>query len=174
MSSRSRHEARWSHESATVKGRKNKNRAWVLIPLAIAVVALAAFGYVRYMGFTTVTYEVRSCAEHLEEGADWAAVQAAACDPAPLDGTTVALMRGTESVAPDAVDGSTLVWEDWALNSPQHAIEVELPKAARSVVIAEPEGQRIRTALTPDATDTVWGGFIGGRGATEYWILVTP
>ena len=174
MSTRSRHEARWTHETSTVTGRKNKNRAWVLLVLAAVVIGLATLGYVRFMGFAPVSYELRECAEPLTEEASWAQVQAAACDPAADVGATVTLMRGSEAVAPDTVEDATLTWESWPVNSPEHAIEVDLDEPAQSVVIAEPDTERLRTALSPDASDTRWGGFIGGRGPTTYWVLITP
>lgn len=174
MSTRSRHEARWTHKAATVTGRKAHNRPWVLLVLVAAIAVLATVGYVRFMGFTTVTYEFRQCQAPLDEQSDWSTVQAAACDPAPLDGAEIVLMRSSEAVAATRVDGSSLVWERWPLNSPEHSIEIELPGPARSVVIAEPEAERIRTELTKDASGTRWGGHIGGRGPTTYWILVTP
>ena len=174
MSTRSRHEARWTHADAKATGRLPRN-AWWMLPLLAALCLVALYGGYRvYMGIATVTYEVRQCQEPLTEQSTWADVQAAACEPASADALTMALMRGEERVEPDGVSGSVLTWEAWAVNSPEHSVDLDLTEPAETVVIGEPEAQRVRVALTSDASDTRWGGFIGGRGPTSYWVLLTP
>ncbi|GAA4867854.1 hypothetical protein [Serinicoccus chungangensis] len=176
MSTRSRHEARWTDERSTASGRLPRNQWWVL-PVLLAGLALVLFVAWRvYNGVDTVTYEVRRCEAPLTEDASWSEVQAAACDPVDAAAlpASVVLMRGEEPVEPDLTEGALLTWEGWAVNSPEHSVQVRLEDPAQTIVIAEPTNERVRTALTPDAADIRWGGFIGGRGPTEYWVLVTP
>ncbi|ANS79922.1 hypothetical protein SGUI_2526 [Serinicoccus hydrothermalis] len=174
MSTRSRHEARWTHAEATASGRLPRN-AWWMLPLLLGLALLALYGGYRvYMGIDTVTYEVRQCEESLTEQSSWDEVQAAACDPVPAAPVTMALMQGMDRIEPDDVSGSVLTWDAWPVNSPEHSVDLELQDPAQTVVIAEPEAQRVRVELTSDASETMWGGFIGGRGPTSYWVLITP
>ncbi|KUG58390.1 hypothetical protein AVL62_10780 [Serinicoccus chungangensis] len=175
MGTRSRHEARWTDARSTASGRLPRNQWWVL-PLLLAGIALVMFVAWRvYNGVDTVTYEVRRCQEVLTEDASWSEVQAAACDPVDAVALpSVVLMRGEEPVEPDRSEGAVLAWDGWAVNSPEHSVQVRLEDPAESIVVAEPTNERVRTELTPDAADIRWGGFIGGRGPTEYWVLITP
>ncbi|WP_151525597.1 hypothetical protein [Serinicoccus kebangsaanensis] len=174
MSTRSRHEARWTDERSTASGRLPRNKWWTL-PLLVALALVALYGGYRvYMGIDTVTYEVRECQQPLAEGASWAEVQAAACDAVPADSLTMALMRGEERVEPDEVAGPLLTWDAWAVNSPEHSVQLVVDEPAETIVIAEPDNERVRVSLTSDTSGTRWGGFIGGRGPTSYWVLITP
>lgn len=171
---RNRSEAVWTAEEARVKGRRNRNKAWVLV----ALVALGAFviwlAWTRMLGVTDVTYELRTCRSPLGEESTWAEVQAAACDPAPVEGATLELVAGTSREAPASGTGSTWLFENVPVNSPENSAHLTLPEPAGTVVVAEPDNRQIRTAMSSDASGTGWSAYIGSRGPTSYWILVTP
>lgn len=175
MSTRARHEARWTHKDSTVSGRRQGNRGWVIILGFLAIALAATVAYMEYMRFETVSYELRQCAEPLTEDSTWADVQAAACEPLSLtDGASLTLIEGSSRQQPDSAQGSTWVIDGVAVNSPAHAIEIVSPVVAESGVIAEPTNQVVRSTLSKDASGTRWTGFIGSRGPTEYWLLLTP
>lgn len=174
MSTRSRHEARWTDERSTVTGRGPRSKWWVL-PILAAALPLTFYASWRvYNDIDTVTYEVRECTEPLTEDASWADVTAAGCEPVPAEAMSMVLMRGEEPVEPDRTEGSLLSWDEWAVNSPEHSVQLVLDDPAETIVIAEPTNEQVRTALTGDSADVRWGGFIGGRGPKEYWVLITP
>lgn len=175
MSTRARHEARWSHADATVRGRGQRNRGWVLLLGFAVIVMLATVAYLEFMRFETVTYELRQCEQPLTESSSWADVEAAGCEPLAVTGAADLLqIESSTRNAPDRVEGSTWVFDGVAVNSPAHAIELVSPVDAQSGVIAEPTNQVVRSELSPDASGTRWSGFIGSRGPTEYWLLLTP
>jgi hypothetical protein len=175
MAQRSRHEARWTHEEATVKGGGHGNKGWWTLALgfaAIAIVATVAFN--RYMNFQDVTFELRRCQAPLTAESTWKEVQAAACDPAPLEDEVLTMWHeGSQSPA-DATAESSWTFEDVPVNTVVNAMEIRTGAPARSVVLAEPENEQIRRALTSDAARTKWSANIGDRGPTTYWVLVTP
>lgn len=146
----------------------------MLIPLAAVIVVAATLGYVRFMGFETISYELRHCQETLSGDADWEQVQAAACDPQDAATTTVELVHEGGVEPPDSTSGSVYTFEDWPVNSPSHSISVTTSEVVRTVIVVEPTNEVVRDELTSDATGTRWSGFIGSRGPTEYWVLVTP
>lgn len=175
MSTRARHEAKWTHSDATVRGRRQRNRGWVLLLLFGGVIMIATVAYMELMRFETVTYELRQCDEPLTEDSSWADVQAAGCDPVTV--TEAASLLQIESSArsePDRVEDSTWVFDAVAVNSPAHSLELRSPFAAETGVIAEPTNEVIRNELNGDASGTLWTGYVGSNGPTEYWLLLSP
>jgi hypothetical protein len=174
MTGRARHEARWTHAEATVRG-THRNRGWVLLVGFAALVTLSTVAYMEFMRFETVSYELRQCERPLSESSSWADVEAAGCEPVTLtDAADLVVVEAATRSAPDRVDGSTWVFDEVPVNSPAHAVELVTPVAGQSVVIAEPTNRVVRDEMSTDASGTRWTGFIGSRGPTEYWLLVTP
>lgn len=171
---RARHEAKWSHEEARVKGRRQSNRWWIMLLGFALIVVLAALGYTRFWNFETVSYELRQCTQPLTAESSWAEVQDAACDPVPAGSNQLAVTIEREVAEPDTVEGSTYFFEMMPVNSPAPALRAELERPARTVVVAEPENEQIRRAMSGDASGTRWSASIGSRGPTAYWVLVTP
>lgn len=175
MSARARHEARWTHEHATVRGRRQGNRGWVLIIAFAAVALMATVAYLEFMRFETVRYELRQCAQPLTEESSWAEVEAAGCEPLPLTGqASLTRVEGSSHHEPDSIEGSAWIFEGVPVNSPAHAIELVSPVAAEQGIIAEPTNETVRSELSPDTSGLRWSGFIGSRGPQEYWLLLTP
>ena len=171
--SRNRTEASWTHERATVKGRR-RDKWWVLLALIVALVVVVTLTWNRMMGVGDVTFELRHCAQPLAKDSSWEEVQAAACDPAPIEGTTLNVLLGLDPQEPVSTTETTWTFENIAVNSPENGLAVRTDEPVQSVVLAEPESQQIRRALTSDASDQRWNANIGGRGPTSYWVLVTP
>lgn len=175
MAQRSRHEARWTHEEATVKGRGPGNRGWWALAVGFAVIVVATtLAFDRYMNFQDVTFELRHCDSALTEESTWQEVQAAACDPATIDGDVLTMWHEGSQSSADATAASSWTFEDVPINTVVNAMEITTAAPAESVVLAEPDNERIRRALTSDAEGTRWSGSIRDRGPTTYWVLVTP
>ncbi|MFK5647295.1 hypothetical protein ACI3ET_12310 [Ornithinimicrobium sp. LYQ121] len=171
---RARHEASWTDEDAVVKGRVGRNRAWVLLALFAALAVLSTVTFNRFMNFQDVTYQLRSCTAPLTQESTWDEVQAAACDPVPAAGAELTLWAASHERPADATTGDSWTFEDVPVNTAQTSMEIRLPQAARSVVLAEPDNEVVRRELRPDASDRRWTANVGGRGPTTYWVLVTP
>ena len=175
MAQRSRHEARWTHEEAIVKGRGPGNRGWWTLALGFAVIAtLATVAFNRYMNFQDVTFELRRCQAPLTAGSTWQEVQAAACDPAPIEDDVLTMWHEGSQSSADATTGSSWVFEDVPINTVVNALEITTGAPAQSVVLAEPDNEQVRRALTADSARVRWSANIGDRGPTTYWVLVTP
>lgn len=175
MAQRSRHEARWTHEQATVKGRGHGNRGWWALALGFAVIVVATtLAFNRYMNFQDVTFELRHCDASLTAESTWREVQAAACDPATIEGDELTMWHGGAQSSPDATGEMSWTFEDVPVNTVLNAMEITTSGPAESVVLAEPDNEHIRRALTSDTEGTRWSANIGGRGPTTYWVLVTP
>lgn len=175
MAQRARHEARWTHEEATVKGRGPGNRGWWTLALGFAVIAVVAtLAFNRYMNFQDVTFELRHCQQPLTAESTWREVQAAACDPAPVGGDVLTMWHEGSQSSADATAESSWTFEDVPVNTVVNAMEITTAAPARSVVLAEPDNEQIRRALTSDTARTRWSANIGDRGPTTYWVLVTP
>jgi PhoPQ-activated pathogenicity-related protein len=174
MVTRSRHEASWTSPDAAVK-RPRGNQGWVVLVLGFAVIAVVAtLAFNRYMNFQDVTFELRRCQAPLSAEATWQEVQAAACDTATIEGDELTMWReGSQSFA-DATTESSWTFEDVPVNTVVNAMEVNTGQPAESVVLAEPDNESVRLALTSDTARTRWSGHIGDRGPTTYWVLVTP
>lgn len=171
---RARHEGRWTHEEATVRGRTQGNRPWILLLCVALIVGLSALGYSRYMNFQTVSYELRECSQPLSAESTWEQVQQAGCRPVDPVGTRLSAVVQQEALTPDAVEGSTFVFDEVAQHTQEHALRADLDRPARTVVVAEPEEQTIRRQMNGDRAGTTWTGHIGSRGPLYYWVLVTP
>lgn len=171
---RARHEGRWTHAEATVKGSTQGNRPWVLILCVALVVGLAVLGYSRYWNFQTVSYELRECAEPLTAESTWAEVQAAACDPVEPGSIVLRATDKMEQIEPTTVEGSTFSFEMIPVHSRSNGLRVELQAPARSIVIAEPENEQVRREMNSDRPGLNWTANIGSRGPLHYWVLITP
>lgn len=174
MTSRARHEARWTHAEATVRG-THRNRGWVLLVGFAALVTLSTVAYMEFMRFETVSYELRQCERPLSATSSWADVEAAGCEPVTVtDDAGLTVVESATRSSPDRVEGSTWFFDEVPVNWPAHSLELVTPVAGESGVIAEPTNQVVRGELSRDTSGTRWTGFIGSRGPTEYWLLVTP
>lgn len=172
---RARHEAAWTHQDATVRGGAGGNRGWVMLAVGFAVIALLSiFAYNRLMNFQTVTFELQQCQAPLGEDATWADVQAAGCAPAPIAGDVLTMWHAGDQSRADAETGSAWVFEDVPVNTVVNSMQVDTAEPARSVVLVEPDKERVRTVLTGDSAGTRWSGYVGDRAATTLWVLVTP
>lgn len=180
--SRSAHEAHWTHADATVKGRSRGNTGWWVLLVAVAVViGLAVFGYARWWSFQTVEYQTMQCSAPLTEDSSWSEVQAAGCEPVDVEGLGQVVVYNqldrsdmSSQREPAAVEGAITRYDDVAVNSPAHYLELDLTSTAQTVVVAEPDNQTVRSAMSSDSSGTQWGTPIGSRGPTSYWLLVTP
>jgi len=157
-----------------VHGRKPGN-PWV-IPIGIILMGiLIVMIYQRFMAFDAVTYELRQCQTPLTAESTWEQVRAADCEPLDAAGTQFVIYEGASRHDPDAVDGNKFLFDSFPINSVEHSVEMEFPFAAESVVIVEPENERVRRALSSVSSDgTRWSGYTGQRGPTHYWILLSP
>ncbi|GGK78043.1 hypothetical protein [Ornithinimicrobium pekingense] len=175
MAQRARHEAKWTHSEAIVRGRPGGNRGWWTLGLLFAVVAVVAtVAYNRYWDVQDVTFELRRCEAPLTADSTWQEVQAAACDPATIEGDEVTMWHeGTQTQA-DSTTGSSWTFEDIRINTVINAMEMRTGTPAESVVLAEPENETIRRALTTDSERVRWSANVGSQGPTTYWVLVTP
>lgn len=171
---RARHEGRWTHEEATVRGRTQVNRPWILILCVVLVVGLSALGYSRYNNFQTVSYELRECSQPLTAESTWEQVQQAGCRPVDPAGSQLVVFIEREIVQPGTVEGSTFSFDKIPLHSPAPGLRAELTRPARTVVVAEPENEQIRRQMRSDSTEQNWSANIGSRGPLHYWVLVTP
>lgn len=175
MPQRSRHEARWTHSEATVRGGRAGNRGWwVLAAGFLVIAAVATLTYTRYMNFQDVTFELRRCQAPLAAEATWQEVQAAACDPAPRGADELTMWHEGSQSSADSTTETSWVFEGVPVNTVTNALQVVTGDPAESVVLAEPENERVRRALTSDSAGTRWSASIGDRGPTTYWVLVTP
>lgn len=171
---RARHEALWTHDESTVKGKVQRNKPWVLILLMACIAGLAALGYTRFWNLQTVTYELRECAQPLTAESTWSEVQSAACDLVGPGGSRLWVVNEGEQVQPATVEGSTFTFERIPIHSPAPGLRAELDRPARTIVIAEPENEQIRRQMNGDSSGTSWSAHIGSRGPLHYWVLVTP
>lgn len=175
MAQRSRHEASWTHQDATVKGRGPGNRGWWALAVGFGViVVVSSLAFDRYMNFQDVTFELRYCQAPLTAESTWQEVQAAACDPAPVDDDVLTMWHGGDQSSADATGETSWTFEDVPVNTVVNAMQVRTSSPAQSVVLAEPDNAQIRRSLTSDSEGTRWSANIGDRGPTTYWVLVTP
>ena len=174
MTIRHRNEAAWTHEDALVRGHPRRDRAWVLIVLAVLGVVVITLSWSRMMGISDVTYEYRVCREPLTQESTWSQVQAASCDVAPLGDARLTLWAQGDQQEPDVTAASSWTFEDVPVNTSATAVELDVSDPATSVVLAEPTNQQVRRALTSDTTRTTWSANVGARGPVTYWVLVTP
>ena len=172
---RARHEAAWTHQDATVRGSAGRNRGWVMLAVGFAVIALLSiFAYNRLMNFQTVTFELQRCQAPLGEAATWADVRAAGCEPAPIDGDVLTMWHGGDQSGADDETESAWIFEGVPVNTVVNSMQIDTAAPARSVVLVEPDKERVRTVLTSDSVGTRWSGYVGDRAATTLWVLVTP
>ena len=151
MAQRSRYEAKWTHPEATVQGKQTRNKWWVIVLGFAAIMLISTTAMVRYMNFQTVGYELLQCAAPLTEESSWAEVQAADCRPMPVDGVELIHLQEGSVREPVRVEGSTIFVEDVPINSPAHALRLTLSNPVSSIVVAEPENERLRTEMSGDA-----------------------
>ncbi|MFX0538563.1 hypothetical protein ACQBAT_13360 [Ornithinimicrobium sp. Y1847] len=171
---RNRAEAAWTHPEAKVKGKVRRNKAWVLIGMVAVLTVVIVLAWARLMNFQDVTYEVRECTQPLDRDSTWEQVEAANCQTLPTEGKRLTLWAGGDQQDADTVDDTTWTFESVPLNTVLTAMEIRLTDSASTVVLAEPENEVIRRALSGDASGTRWSANVGSRGPSTYWVLVTP
>jgi hypothetical protein len=153
---------------------RKTSQPWVIIPFLVAIGVLVVLAYQRFMAFDTVTYELRVCQSPLTAETSWSEVEAAGCEPMTDTGASVVLYEGTSRHDPATAEGGVFSFDAFPINASSHAVEISGVPPASSVLIAEPTNERIRRAMSGDASGTSWSGFVGDRGPTEYWLLLTP
>lgn len=164
---------RKNNDGWIVHGKKPGN-PWV-IPVAIILMGvLVVMTYQRFMAFDSVSYELHTCQTPLAADSTWGQIESARCEPLDADGTELVIYEGSSRHAPDIVAGNTFSFDSFPVNSVEHSIQVQLPFPARSVVIAEPDNTRVRRALSSVQAGIQWSGYIGQRGPTRYWVLISP
>lgn len=167
MEARSRDTSEW-----IVYGRK-QSQPWLIVVFVVAVGVLVVLAYQRFMAFDTVTYELRACRGSLTADSSWSQVESADCRPGSFGDVEVVVYEGTSRHEPAAVDGAAYSFDGFPLNSTAHSVEIDGLPSADGVLIAEPTTERIRRAMSGNAAGTAWSGFVGDRGPTLYWLLVT-
>lgn len=168
MRSQTRDTSQW-----IVNGRQ-RSRPWVIVVIVAAIAVLVVVAYQRFMAFETVTYEVRACSGHVDAQSSWSEIQAANCQPVSDDSVSVILYEGTSRHEPSSVVDGRYSFGDFPVNTPAHSVAITGTEPMRTVLIAEPTTERIRREMSGDAGGTAWTGFVGARGPTEYWLLMSP
>lgn len=156
-----------------VNGRQ-ASRPWVIVPIVAAIAVLVVVTYQRFMAFDTVTYELRSCATPIDAQSSWSDVEAADCTPVLDDTVAVVVYEGTSRHEPSSVADARYSFGDFPVNTPAHSVEITGTPPMGTVLIAEPTNERIRRQMSGNADGTAWTGFVGARGPTEYWLLMSP
>ena len=87
---------------------------------------------------------------------------------------SVAVYEGTSRHEPSSVDGARYAFSDFPVNTPAHSVEISGTPALGTVLIADPAGRQVRREMAGSASGTEWTGFVGSRGPTEYWLLLSP
>ena len=171
---RARHEAGWTHEQATVKGRRGRS-GWLMLAVGFTLVAaLSIYGYNRLMDFRPIVFELYTCQTALDEGSTWADVQAAGCSKGSTDQAVLTMWHGGDQSTADTVAGSSWTFEDVPNKTVLNAMQLDTSDPASSVLLVEPDKEAIRTVLTSDSAGVRWSGHIGYRPSTTMWVLVTP
>ena len=154
---------------------QQRNSGWTLLLIAVLIGVLVVLAYQRFMNFDTITYELRQCDAPLTAESTWSEVEDAGCEPMDAAESSFVIYEEASRHNPDSVEGSAFVFESFPVNSILHVAELTLAESAESVVVAEPANEQMRVALRRNTADgKVWSGYVGDRGPTEYWILVTP
>lgn len=156
-----------------VNGRQ-RSRPWVIVLIVAVIAVLVVAAYQRFMAFETVTYELRACAAPVDAGSSWSDVEAADCTPLVDESVSVVVFEGTSRHEPSSVSGARYAFGDFPVNTPAHSVEITGTQPMGTVLIAEPANERIRREMTGNADRTSWTGFVGSRGPTEYWLLMSP
>lgn len=155
---------------------QDRNSPWIMLAIVVLIVVAVVLAYMRFMGFGTVTYEVRECRSPLTAESTWAQIEAADCRAIDVgtDGATLVLYEGTSRTEAASVDGGTFTFEGFPINTPAHAFELRGVRPAGTGLLVDPKDQSVRREVRSNASGTNWNGFTGGRGPTHYWILLTP
>lgn len=155
---------------------QHRNNPWIMFVIVALIVAAVVIAYLRIMAFRTVTYEVRQCQSPLTAESTWAEIEAAECRSidAVAEGATLVLFEGSSRKEAESVLGGSFTFEGFPINTPAHSFELHGVQPADTGLLVDPKGQSIRREMRSDASGTTWSGFTGGRGPTEYWILLTP
>ena len=156
-----------------VNGRQ-RSRPWVIVVIVAVIAALVVLAYQRFMAFETVSYELRACTTPVDAQSSWSDIEAADCAPVSDDSVSVVLYEGTSRHEPSAVRGGQYSFGDFPVNTSAHSVEITGTDSMRTVLIAEPNEERIRREMSGNADGTAWTGFVGARGPTEYWLLMSP
>lgn len=155
---------------------QRRNSPWIMLIITALIVAAIVFAYLRVMAFRTVTYEVLECQSPLTAQSTWAQVEAAGCESIDANGedVTLVLFEGSSAKEAESVQGGTFTFEGFPINTPAHSFELRGVQPADSGLLVDPEAQSVRREMRSDASGSTWSGFTGGRGPTEYWILLSP
>lgn len=155
---------------------QHRNNPWIMLIIIALIVAAIVIAYLRIMAFRTVTYEVRQCAGPLTAESTWAQIETAGCESidAAADGATLVLFEGSSPKEAESVQGGTFTFEGFPINTPAHSFELSGVQPAETGLLVDPEAQTVRREMSGNASGSTWTGFTGGRGPTEYWILLSP
>lgn len=155
---------------------QHRNNPWIMIIITVLIVAAIVVAYLQIMAFRTVTYEVRQCESPLTAQSTWAQIEAAGCESidANADGTTLVLFEGSSPKEAESVQGGLFTFEGFPINTPAHSFELRGVEPADTGLLVDPKSQTVRREMRSDASGSSWSGFTGGRGPTEYWILLSP
>ena len=168
MGTRARDSSEW-----IVNGRA-RSRPWVIVVIVAAIAVLIVVAYQRLMAFDTVTYELRACATPVTAQSSWADIEAAGCEPLSDDSVSVTVYEGTSRHEASSVSGARHSFGDFPVNTTAHSVEIAGTRPMGTVLIAEPTNEQIRREMAGNADGTTWTGFVGARGPTEYWLLMSP
>lgn len=161
------------HSEWIVHG-QTKTNPWVMVAIVVGIAALVVLAYQRLMNFDTITYELRQCEQPLTEESSWAEVTAAGCEPISIDGVTLKVYEGRSEHVPDSTEDSTFIFDSYPVNSIEHVLEIDGTPPGDALLLGDPQGEEIRRAMSSDAGGRDWSTYVGARGPTEYWLLLTP
>ncbi|MCA1780946.1 MAG: hypothetical protein ABR500_14075 [Dermatophilaceae bacterium] len=162
-----------NHDEWIVHGRK-PGQPWLIVVFFVAIGVLVVLAYQRFMAFDTVTYELRACQSPLTVESTWSEVEAAGCEPTEPGEVQVVLYEGTSRHEPATVDRAVFSFDRFPVNSTLHSVEIDGTPPTGAVLIAEPTNETIRQSMSGNVQGTTWSGFVGDRGPTQYWLLMTP
>jgi hypothetical protein len=153
---------------------RTRSRPWVIVVIVAVIAGIVVVAYQRFMTFETITYELRTCASPVDAQSSWSDIEAAGCEPTEHDGASVVVYEGTSRHEASSVAGAQHAFADFPLNTPAHSVEIIGSEPMGTVLIVEPTNERIRREMAGNADGTAWTGFVGARGPTEYWLLMSP
>lgn len=155
---------------------QHRNNPWIMFIIVALIVAAVVIAYMRVMAFRTVTYEVRQCQSPLTAESTWAQIEAAGCESidAGAQGATLVLFEGSSRKEAESVQGGIFTYEGFPINTPAHSFELHGVQPAETGLLVDPASETVRREMRSDASGTNWSGFTGGRGPTDYWILLAP
>lgn len=152
----------------------HKNNPWAMVVIVVVIAVLVIVTYQRFMAFDTITYQVQACEQPLSDTSSWIDVEAAGCVPTSTAGMSFAIFEGGSRHQPDSVTDDSFVFDSYPVNSILHTTEFTSGEPAETIAIVDPVNEEIRTIMRGDRSGLDWSAYVGSRGPTEYWILITP